>query len=134
MDVAYDHQFQEAVTGAGSGASAGARSDKGKEPEREKESLNEELQQAYKVISNSPWGARFGAFVGTVRKQVSLAPPPPSSLCPHPVADDRELAGRIVLRDCPKRIPRRRRAGVQGVFGSGQPHARAVDRLRRESQ
>lgn len=73
MDVAYDHQFQEAVTGGGSGGGANAGSSssgKGKEPEREKESLNEELQQAYKAISNSPWGARFGAFVGTVRKQV----------------------------------------------------------------
>ena len=77
MDIAYDHQFQEAVTGGGSGGGAnagsggaGSSSGKGKEPEREKESLNEELQQAYKAISNSPWGARFGAFVGTMRKQV----------------------------------------------------------------
>jgi hypothetical protein len=68
MDVAYDHQFQEAVTQ--SKQTNGSGNDKGKEPEREKESLNDELQQAYKAISNSPWGARFGAFVGTVRKQV----------------------------------------------------------------
>ncbi|KAI5787757.1 hypothetical protein FPQ18DRAFT_238790, partial [Pyronema domesticum] len=33
------------------------------------ETLNEEFQSAYKAISNSPWGARFGAFVGNVRKQ-----------------------------------------------------------------
>ncbi|KAF8246751.1 hypothetical protein K440DRAFT_585365 [Wilcoxina mikolae CBS 423.85] len=67
MDVAYDHQFQEAVTQPKQTSDSG--NDKGKEPEREKESLNDELQQAYKAISNSPWGARFGAFVGTVRKQ-----------------------------------------------------------------
>ncbi|KAI5814146.1 hypothetical protein BZA77DRAFT_339240 [Pyronema omphalodes] len=46
MDI-YDHQYQES----------------------HKETLNEEFQSAYKAISNSPWGARFGAFVGNVRKQ-----------------------------------------------------------------
>lgn len=66
MDVAYDHQFSENIT-----APAAVATEKGKEPEHpEKESLNEELSQAYKAISNSPWGARFGAFMGTVKKQV----------------------------------------------------------------
>jgi hypothetical protein len=64
MDVAYDHSYTEEVTAPAS------TSDKGKDAEHEKESLNEEFQQAYKAISNSPWGARLGAFVGNVRKQV----------------------------------------------------------------
>lgn len=68
MDVAYDHQFSENVTVP----------DKGKEAAHvEKESLNDELSQAFKAVSNSPWGARFGAFMGTVKKQVRAPVPPP---------------------------------------------------------
>lgn len=63
MDVAYDHAFQEEVAPTDT-------TNTGKELQPPKESLNEEFQQAYKAISASPWGARFGAFVGSVKKQV----------------------------------------------------------------
>ncbi|KAI5852851.1 hypothetical protein DFP73DRAFT_589911 [Morchella snyderi] len=62
MEFAYDHIQEEIVT---SGPSDG----KGKDPERPKESLNEEFQEAYRAISASPWGAKFGSFIGTVKKQ-----------------------------------------------------------------
>jgi hypothetical protein len=71
MDVAYDHTFTDgAVTADKKGKAPADRSGSVKE----EESLNEELQQAYKAISNSPWGARFGAFMGTVKKQVHSNP------------------------------------------------------------
>ncbi|KAI5778357.1 hypothetical protein EDC01DRAFT_622691 [Geopyxis carbonaria] len=63
MDVAYDHTFQEEV------APTGTTGDEGKDSQIPKESLNEEFQQAYKAISASPWGTRFGAFIGSVKKQ-----------------------------------------------------------------
>jgi hypothetical protein len=63
MEFAYDHIQEETVA---SGPSDG----KGKDPERPKESLNEEFQEAYRAISASPWGAKFGSFIGTVKKQV----------------------------------------------------------------
>lgn len=66
MDTAYDH-IQEAVVEA-------HEDDKGKKPAVEEgvkqESLNSEFAEAYKAFSNSPWGASFGAFLGTVKKQV----------------------------------------------------------------
>ncbi|KAH0614884.1 uncharacterized protein H6S33_000520 [Morchella sextelata] len=62
MEFAYDHIQEETVA---SGPSDG----KGKDPERPKESLNEEFQEAYRAISASPWGAKFGSFIGTVKKQ-----------------------------------------------------------------
>jgi len=65
MDVAYDHTFTDDVEVDRKGKSAAPVASP------EEESLNEELQQAYKAISTSPWGARLGAFVGTVKKQVS---------------------------------------------------------------
>lgn len=65
MDIAYDH-VQEAVLEAG-------EEDPGKKAEateKKPQSLNSEFEEAYKAISASPWGARFGAFMGTVKKQV----------------------------------------------------------------
>ncbi|KAI9767386.1 MAG: hypothetical protein M1839_004528 [Geoglossum umbratile] len=59
MDVAYDHIQEETLPPheEGAGGSTG------------KETLDTEFQQAYKAISSSPWGTRFGAFMGTVKKQ-----------------------------------------------------------------
>lgn len=33
-----------------------------------------EVQDAYKAISSSPWAARLGGFLGTVKKQVRIRP------------------------------------------------------------
>ena len=63
MDIAYDHIQEEALSPDGHDA-------KGKE-QTDQPSLNTELAQAYKALSSSVWGAKIGAFVGTVKKQVS---------------------------------------------------------------
>lgn len=62
MDIAYDHIQEEVLTPDGA-AEAGKNS-------TNQPGLNTELAQAYKAISSSPWGARLGALVGTVKKQV----------------------------------------------------------------
>ncbi|KAI9765435.1 MAG: hypothetical protein M1840_007393 [Geoglossum simile] len=59
MDVAYDHIQEEALP----------PHEDGDEGDTNKETLDTEFQQAYKAISSSPWGARFGAFMGSVKKQ-----------------------------------------------------------------
>jgi hypothetical protein len=62
MDVAYDHIQEEALPPHEEGGGSNTN----------KETLDTEFQQAYKAISSSPWGARFGAFMGSVKKQVCL--------------------------------------------------------------
>ncbi|KAI9807580.1 MAG: hypothetical protein M1825_005520 [Sarcosagium campestre] len=69
MDIAYDHIQEEVLS-----------PDEAAERERDREgretqapSLNAEFAEAYKVISASPWGAKFGAFVGNVKKQGETA-------------------------------------------------------------
>lgn len=68
MEIAYDHIQEEIL------APAPDQSDwKGKDAEKPTESLNEEFQEAYKAVSNSPWGVRFGSLLGSVKKQVDEA-------------------------------------------------------------
>ncbi|KAI9669776.1 MAG: hypothetical protein M1829_005031 [Trizodia sp. TS-e1964] len=62
MDIAYDHIQEETLSPEEASQRDGAASTK-------QQSLNTEFQQAYKAISSSPWGARFGALMGTVKKQ-----------------------------------------------------------------
>ena len=62
MDVAYDHIQEETLPPHEEGERKNANG----------ETLDTEFQQAYKAISSSPWGARFGAFMGTVKRQVCL--------------------------------------------------------------
>lgn len=66
MEFAYDHIQEEIVA-------QDTSCDKGKDPEKSKESLNEEFQEAYNALSASPWGARVGSFIGTVKKQVGCS-------------------------------------------------------------
>lgn len=63
MDIAYDHIQEEALA---PDEEQNAQSKDG----AEQPSLNAEFAQAYKAISSTAWGARIGAFVGTVKKQV----------------------------------------------------------------
>ncbi len=63
MDLAYDHIQEEAL-------SPKEPSDK-PEQKPETNTLNSDFQEAYKVISSSPWGARLGGFFGSVVKQVT---------------------------------------------------------------
>ncbi|KAK0709749.1 hypothetical protein B0T26DRAFT_652745 [Lasiosphaeria miniovina] len=69
MDLAYDHiQEVAAIPDDSSPARNGNRTDSDGNPKPEV-SLNEDLQDAYRAFSNSPWGARIGGFFGSVVKQ-----------------------------------------------------------------
>lgn len=65
MDSAYDHIQEENLPDHEREPSASNN-----EPKPAAGGLNTEFQEAYKAFSNSPWGARIGGFLGTVRKQV----------------------------------------------------------------
>jgi hypothetical protein len=65
MDVAYDHIQEEVYPDEEKGRAHDS-------PEAEQPTLNAELQEAYKAVANSPWGARLGGLWGTVKKQVHL--------------------------------------------------------------
>ncbi|KAL8797902.1 MAG: hypothetical protein Q9182_007133 [Xanthomendoza sp. 2 TL-2023] len=62
MDVAYDH-IQEEVLSPDEAAKKEADA-KAKQP-----NLNSELQETYKAITASPWGAKLGGWFSDVRKQ-----------------------------------------------------------------
>ncbi len=64
MDVAYDHIQEEVLS-----PDEAAEKQKNDAATRGSD-LNTEFAEAYKAISSSPWGAKFGALVGTVKKQV----------------------------------------------------------------
>ncbi|KAK0743290.1 hypothetical protein B0T18DRAFT_392094 [Schizothecium vesticola] len=68
MDIAYDHlqeSFTEEATTQPNRASSSTDSNQPAQPA----TLNAEIQDAYRAISNSPWGARIGGFFGSVVKQ-----------------------------------------------------------------
>ncbi|CAL8578782.1 hypothetical protein XPA_004555 [Xanthoria parietina] len=62
MDVAYDHIQEEALS-PDEAAKKEAES-KAKQPD-----LNRELQETYRAISASPWGAKLGGWFSDVKKQ-----------------------------------------------------------------
>lgn len=75
MDIAYDHlqeSFTEEATTQPNRASSSTDSN---QPAQQPATLNAEIQDAYRAISNSPWGARIGGFFGSVVKQVGAPPP-----------------------------------------------------------
>jgi hypothetical protein len=63
MDLAYDHIQEETFAKENT-------SGEGQNPKAEQSTLNADIQDAYKAISSSPWGARIGGFFGSVVKQV----------------------------------------------------------------
>lgn len=67
MDLAYDHIVEESLPKEDDGKRPGASS-----VEQTQNSLNTEIQDAYKAFSASPWGAKIGGFFGTVVKQVRV--------------------------------------------------------------
>ena len=72
MDLAYDHIQEEALSPDQTAAAAKKASTSSASSEQEKQAagnLNAELQEAYKSFSASPWGARLGGFLNTVKKQ-----------------------------------------------------------------
>lgn len=66
MDLAYDHIQEDAYAKEEAGSKDSDKND-------QQSSLNNDLQDAYKAFSNSPWGARIGGFFGNVVKQVCAA-------------------------------------------------------------
>lgn len=64
MDIAYDHIQESTFPEEHSDSPSG---DKKPAPQS---SLNDDLQDAYRAFSSSPWGARIGGFFGSVVKQV----------------------------------------------------------------
>lgn len=61
MDLAYDHLQDE---------SYGRDTPKPGEQPQNQSSLNNDIQDAYKAFSATPWGAKIGGFFGNVVKQV----------------------------------------------------------------
>ncbi|KAF4345689.1 DOS1 [Fusarium beomiforme] len=59
MDLAYDHITEDGYA---------KKTEEPKNPQPQS-TLNEDLQDAYKAFSNSPWGAKIGGFFGNVVKQ-----------------------------------------------------------------
>lgn len=62
MDVAYDHIQEEVL-------SPDETIKKEEESKTKQSNLNNELQEAYKSFSASPWGAKLGGFFSDVKKQ-----------------------------------------------------------------
>ena len=61
MDIAYDHIQEEVLSPEEAAKKEGDKQKQG--------NLNTEFQEAYKVFSASPWGARLGGFFSDVKKQ-----------------------------------------------------------------
>ncbi|EMD00129.1 hypothetical protein BAUCODRAFT_30590 [Baudoinia panamericana UAMH 10762] len=62
MDVAYDHVQDEALTPAEVAAQREASAETS-------QNLNNDLQQAFRAVSSSPWGTRLGGWFNQARKQ-----------------------------------------------------------------
>jgi hypothetical protein len=83
MDLTYDRlqggvfeddKDKKETVGAAEGAAQTETETKGEAvpPRSEPETLNSELKQVYSLFSASPWGARIGSLMGTVKKQVHI--------------------------------------------------------------
>ncbi|KAL5611772.1 hypothetical protein BROUX41_000653 [Berkeleyomyces rouxiae] len=70
MDIAYDH-IQEDVFNKDEPADKNdaTNTEKNEKQQQAQASLNSDIQEAYKAISSSAWGAKIGGFFGTVVKQ-----------------------------------------------------------------
>lgn len=67
MDIAYDHILESNFE------DKSESQNRQNQPAAPQASLNEDLQDAYRAFSNSPWGARIGGFFGSVVKQVCVS-------------------------------------------------------------
>ncbi|KAK1719233.1 BSD domain-containing protein [Colletotrichum lupini] len=66
MDLAYDHIQENSLPKDADKKNGDAKDTKSDQPQS---SLNDDLQEAYKAISSSPWGMRIGGFLGSAVKQ-----------------------------------------------------------------
>ena len=72
MDIAYDHIQEETLPQDPAKSSSDANADPTTTSNHTpKPSLNAEFAEAYKSISETPWGAKLGGFFSTVQKQGS---------------------------------------------------------------
>ncbi|KFH46362.1 BSD domain-containing protein C22A12.14c-like protein [Hapsidospora chrysogenum ATCC 11550] len=69
MDLTYEYLQQDPVVKKESEPGAKDTPEDGSKPEQPQPTLNDEIQDAYKAFSASPWGARIGGFLGNVVKQ-----------------------------------------------------------------
>ena len=76
MDTAYDHIQEEAYPD-----DPPSRQEPEDSSKRQSSDFNSEIQDAYKAISSSPWAARLGGFLGSVKKQVRHPVRPKTELC-----------------------------------------------------
>lgn len=67
MDLAYDFIQEDPNRKEGEESKDGSNND------RPQQSLNSEIQDAYRAFSSSPWGVSLGGFLGNVRKQVCIS-------------------------------------------------------------
>lgn len=86
MDSAYDHIQEESYPTKQSGAGDSTHQETAA-------NFNTEFQDAYKAISSSPWAARLGGFLGSVKKQVR-----PHMACLSDGVLTAGATGRAVLR------------------------------------
>lgn len=63
MDLAFDYIHEDADRKDGGESKDGSNND------QPQQSLNSEIQEAYKTFSSSSWGVSLGGFLGNVRKQ-----------------------------------------------------------------
>lgn len=69
MDSAYDHIQEESYPQDPTPQTQSSKDS----PAPATNNFQSEVQDAYKAISSSPWAARLGGFLGTVKKQVREA-------------------------------------------------------------
>jgi hypothetical protein len=72
MDLVYDNIAKESLpkdAEPSSSSAAASASDDNKKPEPQS-TINDDIQEAYRAFSNSPWGTWLGGQVGKVVKQV----------------------------------------------------------------
>lgn len=72
MDLAYDHIQEEAYAKKDNNGNKDG-TDAEKKEEQPQATLSDEVQDAYKAFSNSPWGSRLGGFFSNVAKQVHIS-------------------------------------------------------------
>jgi len=70
MDVAYDHLQESFTEETTTSPPAQPTTTTGAAQPAQQPTLNDDLQDAYRAFSSSPWGARIGGFFGSVVKQV----------------------------------------------------------------
>lgn len=70
MDSAYDHIQEESYPEDPTKQQQPSQSKDDSSAQQNTTTFNAEIQDAYKAISSSPWAARLGGFLGSVKKQV----------------------------------------------------------------